>query len=145
MCVAQHQESRCVFVHVSFFSLSFSLFLPPSLPLSLYLSLSLSPLYLFLSLSRALSLNTHTDSKWRKERDRQTNHLAPLVTNQTPLTPTTTTPHPLPPTPPPGHSLCLQHAMAADPAPLTDNDRYRLSWDAATGSPPAPPDVYVFK
>jgi hypothetical protein len=22
--------------------------------------------------------------------------------------------------------------MAADPAPLTDNDRYRLSWDAAT-------------
>jgi len=28
--------------------------------------------------------------------------------------------------------LCLQHAMAADPAPLTDNDRYRLSWDAAT-------------
>ena len=29
-------------------------------------------------------------------------------------------------------SLCLQHAMAADPAPLTDNDRYRLSWEAAT-------------
>ena len=22
--------------------------------------------------------------------------------------------------------------MAADPAPLTDNDRYRLSWEAAT-------------
>jgi len=28
--------------------------------------------------------------------------------------------------------LCLNHALAADPAPLTDNDRYRLSWEAAT-------------